>query len=459
MTAAKLAKALGGRRYGRHWQARCPAHDDHDPSLSISVSREGVTLVHCFAGCSQDQVIDALRHRGLWANGDASHDRIITPERYKAANEQRERESAERAATVLRIWNEGVDPAGTLAEKYLTARSLHLPPELRVLVLRFHPACPWESVTVPCLITAFRAIAGDDAHRRSSHPPRSAGTLAEGRAHDVGQLWPAVRSSSIPAGDRLAIGEGVETCMAARQLGLRPVWALGTAGGDREATAMSMASRIDHLGENDDGANRKRRKRAAITGTDAASILTIPTERTQRPKRRYVMERTHDHSAETHASSSIAEIFELVPDSIAAGDTDTEQRPASKNDWPVMDKAAYYGLAGDFVKTIEPHTEADPVGLLIQFLVAFGSIVGAQPYYLVENDKHRANLYAVLVGDSARGRKGTGAGRVRSCLAVCRRGVGQWAKRFRAFERRGLDQSRARQSAGVERQGTNATKS
>jgi hypothetical protein len=112
--------------------------------------------------------------------------------------------------------------------------------------------------------------------------------------------------------------------------------------------------------------------------------------------------------------SSIADIIELTrqPEAASAGpETTNEQQPAA---WPEMDKAAYYGLAGDFVRALEPHTEADPAGLLIQFLVAFGNIVGPSPYYLVENDKHRANLFAVLVGDSARGRKGTGAGRVRS---------------------------------------------
>ena len=33
--------------------------------------------------------------------------------------------------------------------------------------------------------------------------------------------------------------------------------------------------------------------------------------------------------------------------------------------WPVMDQAAYHGLAGDVVRAIEPHTEADPVAILI----------------------------------------------------------------------------------------------
>ena len=52
MSAASIARALSGRRSGRGWTARCPAHDDRDPSLSISISQEGKTLVHCHAGCS-----------------------------------------------------------------------------------------------------------------------------------------------------------------------------------------------------------------------------------------------------------------------------------------------------------------------------------------------------------------------------------------------------------------------
>jgi hypothetical protein len=82
--------------------------------------------------------------------------------------------------------------------------------------------------------------------------------------------------------------------------------------------------------------------------------------------------------------------------------------------WPEMDEAAYYGLAGEIVKTIEPHTEADSVAVLIQFLAFFGNAVGTSPFYQVEAHKHRANLYAVLVGTSAKARKGTSGGRAQS---------------------------------------------
>src|SRR6185369_15445845 len=39
---------------------------------------------------------------------------------------------------------------------------------------------------------------------------------------------------------------------------------------------------------------------------------------------------------------------------------------SSTDQWPVIDDAAFHGLAGEVVRTIEPHSEADPVALLLQ---------------------------------------------------------------------------------------------
>jgi hypothetical protein len=83
-----------------------------------------------------------------------------------------------------------------------------------------------------------------------------------------------------------------------------------------------------------------------------------------------------------------------------------------------LDDAAYYGLAGDVVKTLDPHTEADPVAVLLQFLVAFGSFVGLRPYYQVEGDRHKGNLFALIVGESSKARKGTALGRVKQLYGL-----------------------------------------
>lgn len=87
--------------------------------------------------------------------------------------------------------------------------------------------------------------------------------------------------------------------------------------------------------------------------------------------------------------------------------------------WPdPIDEAAYHGIAGDLVRTIEPHTEADSVALLVQFLVAAGNLIGRSPHYRVEGDSHHTNLFTVIVGASAKARKGTSVGRVRQVLSM-----------------------------------------
>jgi putative DNA primase/helicase len=46
--------------------ACCPAHNDREPSLSITDAKDGNVLVRCHAGCDQRDVIAALRMRGVW---------------------------------------------------------------------------------------------------------------------------------------------------------------------------------------------------------------------------------------------------------------------------------------------------------------------------------------------------------------------------------------------------------
>lgn len=82
--------------------------------------------------------------------------------------------------------------------------------------------------------------------------------------------------------------------------------------------------------------------------------------------------------------------------------------------FPVANEKMFHGLAGEYVRMIEPRTEADPTGLLIQFLTYFGNIIGRSAFYKVEADKHFTNLFSVLVGDTASGRKGTSLGQVKS---------------------------------------------
>ena len=85
--------------------------------------------------------------------------------------------------------------------------------------------------------------------------------------------------------------------------------------------------------------------------------------------------------------------------------------------WPApAAEAAFHGPAGEFVVRTEPHSEADPMALLAQFLVAFGCACGRGAHYEVEADRHYSNEFVVLVGPTARGRKGSSWGHVRRLL-------------------------------------------
>lgn len=86
--------------------------------------------------------------------------------------------------------------------------------------------------------------------------------------------------------------------------------------------------------------------------------------------------------------------------------------------WPAPPQAvAYHGLAGEIVNTIAPETEADPVAILSQLLVAFGAAVGRGAWFQVEATRHHPNEFLVLIGDSARARKGSSWDHVHRLIA------------------------------------------
>ena len=56
-----LSRLEGVRRTGPgRWLAKCPAHSDRSPSLSVRELDDGRTLVHCFAQCSVENVLNAV---------------------------------------------------------------------------------------------------------------------------------------------------------------------------------------------------------------------------------------------------------------------------------------------------------------------------------------------------------------------------------------------------------------
>ncbi len=102
------------------------------------------------------------------------------------------------------------------------------------------------------------------------------------------------------------------------------------------------------------------------------------------------------------------------------------EKPSSSWPEPLADEA-FHRLAGDIVKAIEPHTEADPAAVLISFFVMFGNVIGRTAHFTAEADRHYTNLFSCLVGTTSKGRKGVSFGQVKRPFESI---DGEWIKRI-----------------------------
>lgn len=126
--------------------------------------------------------------------------------------------------------------------------------------------------------------------------------------------------------------------------------------------------------------------------------------------------RTVKSLATKHAGTATAQVVIMPTMPATATDDVDEVTLPDAPPWPVLDSAARHGIVGEYLTAIGDSTEADPVGILVSKLVAFGNCVGRGPRFLIEGDFHHANEFVVTVGRSAKGRKGTGLGRSTALL-------------------------------------------
>lgn len=107
--AKEAVKRLKGTWHGSYGKARCPAHQDSKPSLSITPGRNAV-LFHCFAGCAQADIIAALAANGGY---------LRPTERDTAPPERRDLGPLARE-----LWSRALPLAGTPAQRYLDRRRI-----------------------------------------------------------------------------------------------------------------------------------------------------------------------------------------------------------------------------------------------------------------------------------------------------------------------------------------------
>jgi phage/plasmid primase-like uncharacterized protein len=220
----------------------------------------------------------------------------------------------------------------------------------------------------------------------------------------------------IRAAERIAIGEGLATVAAAVDASGWPGVVAMDAGNlepvARAVREIAPDADIVLLADHDpkpDGANR-----GLEAATLAARAINARVARCSDGDKATDFwdlwaERAAEAVIAALSAAALPDTSTPVPSASSAPETILATRQ-----WPAqLDNAAFHGLVGEFVRAVEPNTESDPAALLVQTLLAFGAFVGRGPHYLVERDEHHANLFATIVGESSKARKGTSAGRIR----------------------------------------------
>jgi hypothetical protein len=219
------------------------------PCLGVTITSEGVKF-----GCN---------HCGWTGGGYYESSRRFAPTAaiVRPVCAAVKDDAAERSAFALRIWNEANDPRGTLVSQYLAPRGLALADDLACSVIRFHPSLKFDAGYLGGMLVLFRDIRTDEPcgiHRTFlDNLARKVGRKMLGRAGGAAiKLDP---DASIALG--LHVGEGIETCIAARLAGFRPVWALGSANAIASFPVLSGIEAITILSEVDDGGANDRATR------------------------------------------------------------------------------------------------------------------------------------------------------------------------------------------------------
>jgi hypothetical protein len=361
------------KKTGNGWDACCPAHVDTNPSLGVKEADDGKVLFHCRShGCTSKAICQALgiQERDLFPSNGNGKRHIVATYDY-------------------------TDEAGVL--RYQTVR------------------------TEP----------GKDGKPKGFYQRRPDGeggwiNNIEGISKLLYHLPEIVDA---PKETTVWIPEGEKDVETLREHELLATTNSGGAGKwPSNCNEVLRGRPVVILPDNDEpGQNHVQRVANALHGIAASvKILALPGL----PEKGDVS----DWFGAGGAAGKLFELANLCPEYSIWNQTcsdgqpsDTHQAEAAKPEpdfaepipWPKpLAEPAFHGLAGEIVRTLEPHSEADPVALLAQLLVGFGAALGRTAHFQVEGSTHYLNEYVALVGKTSKARKGTSWDRVRKVLEI-----------------------------------------
>lgn len=270
-SARQICEKLGGYWSRTRGMACCPGHDDRTPSLGVTLGHSAI-LFHCFAGCSQEQVLDGLARQGIKAN-------VLFAGGPSCSGEHVDREEF-RGNFAERIWREARPIGMSHAKVYLEARGIRAASS----ALRYHertPLGPKGQVRfLPAMIAAVTLDHGLVAIHRTFLErglPRLASFTNPKRA--LGRMGAGAVRLFDPVDGKLGLAEGIESALSAKALTRIPCWA--TLGNERFGlVSIPDSVRELHLFVDNDagGAVAEERAREAYA-VDGRRILIRRPER------------------------------------------------------------------------------------------------------------------------------------------------------------------------------------
>lgn len=100
-----------------------------------------------------------------------------------------------------------------------------------------------------------------------------------------------------------------------------------------------------------------------------------------------------------------------------------ELEDTGASNWPVLPKAALYGLAGEVVNAATENSEADRAAVLLTFLTWLGAAAGNSVYTPIGDTRHYPRLFCTIVGASSRARKGTSKGPIEKIFQAVEKNI------------------------------------
>jgi phage/plasmid primase-like uncharacterized protein len=411
-------------------KALCPFHEERNPSFSVNV-QEGAFKCHACAAKGGDVLDfhmqkyamnfqDAARDIGAWVDpvadepGERQERERQHIEAKRHRDEQRQREEEEAAAQSAALFK----ASGELQadHPYLVRKKIGPTSTLREIhvdqaksILGYTPKQDGELLRGRLIVAPVKL--GDRLSTLEFIDERGRKS-AVWRGVKKGGYWATER---LPEGDgdgvTILIGEGVATCISAGAA-TRCAATAALTHGNLAQVAQDLRSRYPKaklvlLADLGIGLDSARDAATAVDGFLAAPPSGI--------------DGVKDFNDLALANGAEAVKAAIDAAQLAHSDTPNSPGPLASvvaAEWPEpLDDRAFIGLAGDILREVAPETEADQAAVLLQVLVSFGALVGRGPHVRVEGDEHHGNLFALLVGETAKARKGTSWGRVREIFA------------------------------------------